>query len=448
MLQIQIKKNFYNNLLILFFFFNFILWDLNFNFNFQLRFLLLLLPFFFYFSEYKESFFSKNNFYLIGIALFFFIHYFLNTNYKIDFISILKIIIFLLTIFCVTINIKIFNDNFEKFIFFSLSALLILIILEIVINILFNNFNLNTFYNLTGCYDSYLSNHSFLFNEDSHLGMVLPSFLCVGIMYGTKNFFYRKIVLVFLITFILFISLSLTTIISIIFTSFIAILFCKNLKKKMIFLSLILIFSLCLFYNARCNYKFINTSIKVLNYLNINVFNNFLLKQNKINRINLKMGDINQPLLKPENIYTNLSLAVMSNSGAIAIESVKNNFLGAGFDRYKDVFLINIDQAIKKNKSIEKSIQGDLRILNVNDASNNFTKLIVEFGVFILIIFYVILKFLLNININSYLKLFLFSIIFIQFFFRGAGYFNGGFITSLILIFLMHFSKEIKEEDE
>ena len=63
---------------------------------------------------------------------------------------------------------------------------------------------------------------------------------------------------------------------------------------------------------------------------------------------------------------------------------------------------------------------------NNKDGANNFNKLIVEFGIFGLIIYLFIFLFLINKKISIELKLFYFPFILTQSL-RGAGYFNGGF---------------------
>ena len=69
--------------------------------------------------------------------------------------------------------------------------------------------------------------------------------------------------------------------------------------------------------------------------------------------------------------------------------------------------------------------------MNINDGSNNFNKLIVEFG-YINILF-IILFFIFNSkgNMNNESKIFVLTIIITQFL-RAAGYFNGGFLFVII----------------
>jgi hypothetical protein len=83
--------------------------------------------------------------------------------------------------------------------------------------------------------------------------------------------------------------------------------------------------------------------------------------------------------------------------------------------------------------------------LNYNDASNNSIKLIVEFGVFALLIFANLIYFVLNKKIPSSQRLLFGGIIAIQMV-RAAGYFNGGFILCLIITFILNYKSLTKNE--
>ena len=82
---------------------------------------------------------------------------------------------------------------------------------------------------------------------------------------------------------------------------------------------------------------------------------------------------------------------------------------------------------------------------NNKDGANNFNKLIVEFGIFGLIIYLFIFLFLINKKISIELKLFYFPFILTQSL-RGAGYFNGGF-SLILLLMLFTFIKIYKKAE-
>ena len=106
-------------------------------------------------------------------------------------------------------------------------------------------------------------------------------------------------------------------------------------------------------------------------------------------------------------------------------EIVKKNIFGVGFDKYKS----NL-----KNDLFEfrYSISGKL---NNQDASQNFSKGLSEFGILYIYIFIYIYMFTKSKTISIHLKNFFIPIILVQLFIRGAGYFNGGFLISFLFIF-------------
>ena len=84
--------------------------------------------------------------------------------------------------------------------------------------------------------------------------------------------------------------------------------------------------------------------------------------------------------------------------------------------------------------------------LNYNDGSANLPKLITEFGYFSLIFFGLIFLFLFNNKLSTSKKIFFLSLIGTQLL-RGAGYFNGGFIFSFIIIIYTIFDLEYKKDN-
>ena len=65
--------------------------------------------------------------------------------------------------------------------------------------------------------------------------------------------------------------------------------------------------------------------------------------------------------------------------------------------------------------------------INNEDGSINFTKIIVEFGIFSIFLVVIFTIFIFSKRIPLRDKIFLFPFVFVQVFLRGAGYFNGGF---------------------
>ena len=124
----------------------------------------------------------------------------------------------------------------------------------------------------------------------------------------------------------------------------------------------------------------------------------------------------NNIALENQNIYSaSLSQAVYVNSFKILLVSIKDNFFGYGIGNYSQVFLKNVENT-SKNLTKDKDVNEIVPILNINDASNNFAKIIVEFGIFSLVIFFSILFFVLSNKIKFEIKVFVTILIVTQIF--------------------------------
>ena len=121
-----------------------------------------------------------------------------------------------------------------------------------------------------------------------------------------------------------------------------------------------------------------------------------------------------------------MSIETFLTSLQIAFKTIKNNPFGVGFNKYQEAHKKFIDEVILLDPEIRKN--------NIYDGSSNISKLVTEFGIFgiifIITFIYTTLKFK---KIESK-KIFLISIIFLQFL-RGVGYFNGGFLLLAIIYF-------------
>jgi hypothetical protein len=123
---------------------------------------------------------------------------------------------------------------------------------------------------------------------------------------------------------------------------------------------------------------------------------------------------------KDQSIKINLSGEVLRTSFVVAKKAFFNKPLGYGFNNYNEAYEQFIDEIAIYN--------WETRGLNTKDASNNFSKIVTEFGIFSLFFFYFVISFFFSKNIDSKIKIFLILPIIIQLFIRGSGYFNGGFI--------------------
>ena len=149
------------------------------------------------------------------------------------------------------------------------------------------------------------------------------------------------------------------------------------------------------------------------------IINYFIVKNNFLFSVNI------------DSSINDHTSAVLINSFKVAYHAIKERPFGWGFNNYQSAF----------NKfMIEKIVPKFPQIyyLNHNDGSNNFIKLIVEFGVLSLIVFFNLIYFTLNRKISPSQRILFGGIILIQMM-RGAGYFNGGFIFCLVFTFILNY---------
>ena len=137
----------------------------------------------------------------------------------------------------------------------------------------------------------------------------------------------------------------------------------------------------------------------------------------------------------------NLSSAVYFNALSNLKTSIFEKPFGWGFNQYKKAFenynnKLTHEKLIKAEGKLSKQSLDYLNYLNDKDGTNNFVKIIVEFGFFGIFIYFFVFLFLVNKNLPLELKFFYLPIVFSQSL-RGAGYYNGGFI---LIIFLMLFT--------
>ena len=212
------------------------------------------------------------------------------------------------------------------------------------------------------------------------------------------------------------------------------ILFLSNLNKSIRLILLSIIFALC-YVNPSITlvaglmalvfaitFMFWETKKKLILFMSV-IFLIIVSNKQVLNQKN-KIFDI---FTKPQII--NLSSEVYLASFFIAKKAIFTKPFGYGFNNYHQAF----DEFIEDFKPANK----DVLVLNRKDASNNFSKIITEFGVLSFFYFYLLISFFFKKNIDNRTKLFLIIPVIIQTLFRGAGYFNGGFLLFVIYIFLL-----------
>ena len=137
-----------------------------------------------------------------------------------------------------------------------------------------------------------------------------------------------------------------------------------------------------------------------------------------------------------ENNNINLSTEVYKTSFLVAKNTIFYKPLGYGFNNYSEAFDKFVGDPIIYNKEV--------LLLNKKDASNNFSKIVTEFGIFSFFFFYFLISFLFNNKIDNKIRIFLALPIIIQTFVRGAGYFNSGFVLFVFFAFVLWIKTYLK----
>ena len=453
------------------------LWDINFN-NLNLKFFLypLLIVFFvFNFKNYSLILLSK----IALINLLILLHQFYFAEVKtLNLKNVFEIFsIFLLYFFCLSYY-KIFINNVDSIIkFFIIFFIMSLFISGIV------NFSTITNYDFTSLcsYKFSLLNEKYLFKEKSHLGMVsvgIASYLLYTFN-KIKKIYLKIITSIFLI--LLFINSSTLFLLSFVVSNCIIFIFnFKNLNKNSIpalIISFIFIFLLSNSTECSKRFKHVSDTLEVYKIAN-EINNEFLTLNNKNfnkgikqtkkntteNELNIKTDNeindetlalnyknfneeikrlkkIRENELKKEiesNLTNNFTTQVHIRALMIAKKSIINSPFGFGFSQYNIAHKKYSDELVTINPAANN--------LNLNDGTNNFVKLVTEFGFLSFFFFIICFLFLKNKNINFELKLFILPFLISQGM-RGAGYWNGGFLFIFMIVVILLIKNINKHEN-
>lgn len=377
------------NYLICFFFSSYIfLWGIIFDFI-QLRFfiLFLIIPILFNIDRVIALKFLK--YFIISTVVV--IHYLIQAD-----VIIFKYVFSILIIFFIFI----IFDLYKQLFFENLNKVIFFFFIFFFISTFFQFFsyenNLKKISNI--CLDCFLT-LSFFYKENSHFALTAPSvFFYLLFISNFNKFINYFLMIIFLLICIL--NSSLTLYIGLILLTFLTLcLKIKFYRPQKIVLSFIFFFLI---------FKFITDDRAV------NKVKNFFYVDNKIN----------------------LSTEVYITSLLVSKNALLNKPFGYGFNNYSDAFdefTINLNF---QNKEV--------LLLNRNDASNNFSKILTEFGIFSIFFLYFLISFFLSNKIENKIKIFLILPILIQTFIRGAGYFNGGFLLFSFYAFFLWFKISFK----
>ena len=442
------------------FFGKFYIFDTN-VFSFKI---LIIFPFLLYFiNNYKLI--IKQNLIIIYIGFFLFVHLIFNLELNSFFFKNFFKLLFILSVLIVCWSYNHFiSKNLKNIIY----LFLVIIFFSFILDIIFlgtENFKTKYFFIL----------NSYIFLENSHLAMSILPVIFFLIFSEKSKFLYLNIILgISLTTFSLIFFYSTTLFLGFFVILFFSLLFSFGEIKKRFFLITVLLISIFSSAQVR-NYILKNNSLTLdrdikISSLNIIVkkiyakkFNEILYtadienynydiknkiskqdlydlwkKQTKVNIRDFLIRNYDNLPTEPIKIKYDASTNVLINSAMVTFFSLKKKFYGYGINNYELAFA---EQMLSEN-IIVSTYEKIIYLLNYNDAASNFFKLLTEFGIFSLIIGYIIFKYFINNKVPIGEKLFFISIILIQFC-RGAGYINGGFVFALGMILNQQYIKNI-----
>ena len=378
---------------------------------------------------------------------------------KIIFKLIYQSIVIGLTILIVSYYKIFLINNMPKILDFSVFIFVSLIILFEIFHsgILFDT--------LFKCDLGFFYNTKFLFEESSHFA-IIASPIIVFFIYNIKNYKNNFFILITYLIFLIFCFgiFNLTFFLSIMSSMIIVLIVCKNIEVISKYLFLILITISCiLFFTDKTKIPFYQKCTSD----SIGIAKKYsLFKINK--ERNFFKGRVENEKAKFFSIFKknnhNLSTSIYVYSLYVAKKSLSENIFGVGLNNYK-IYRNKLDSSLeiefedkldsfnkgKRYKIIKfkEKYMPNLRALildfNKNTGSNNFSKMSTEFGFFSIFILFLIFIFSFSKEIDENIKVFFIPLIFIQTFIRGTGYFNSGFLISLIIMLVIIISFLVKK---
>ena len=397
-----------------------------------------------------------------------------------------------LTIILVFLNFDIILKNLQNYIlisfytvvfyYFTFVPIKVFIVFKDTQNIIYDIWNLLVYKFTIYCNGLTINNLNLIFNENSHLGMVFPALHFYYILKSKNNIYvYLLFNALSLCIIVLFSSLTmLVSYLICISLYFLFFLFKKvKLKKNSVLIILILSTFIPIFLSSftGCKIKFFDIAYSLLfkedsvsitkqiektidkeNYKPSKV-NKILekifieIKKDKVNKIlekifieikkdndQDKINNKQYTILKDGLLdhHPNVSSLTYSKHLKMSLISLVDKPLGWGLNNYASAFF-NYSNKIEDLSGLH--FKNRHMNANYSDGSSNLFKLLVEFGLVSIFIFFIIYKFIKS-NVDPILKIFILGLIFTSFV-RAAGYFNSAFLLCIIIMIASSY-KEFK----
>lgn len=179
-------------------------------------------------------------------------------------------------------------------------------------------------------------------------------------------------------------------------------------------------------------FKMILNEYKDLANISLEEYEDLEQSKSSLNKI-INENKVKNLIFKSMNVTTIVHL----NHYMVAFEALEKNPMGYGFQNYKKAAI----EFSEENQIVDE--HSNLQYLNINDGSNNFNKILVEFGYLTVLMVILFFYFHFKTDLNNNSRIFIFTILITQLF-RAAGYFNGGFLFVVIVGTLSIFIKQKK----
>lgn len=292
----------------------------------------------------------------------------------------------------------------------------------------------------------FISSYEFLFQENSHFAMAsVPVIIFFIYLIIEKKISINSIIVILIFILISILKMSATLIFGLIVSSIVLIFF-EYKRISFLLFSVLLFLSFILFYvfsqDVICLQK-INPRFNDVSILDKEktIQKSFFEKVDKIFASNFIKIDKNKTYKKYkvddrilDNSHGSTTSMVFFHALNITSESFLKKPFGWGFQRYEDAFF----EYNKKNPDI---LFEEVYKFNAQDGTNNFFKIMTEFGIFGFIIYLILAYSLISKKISTENKFFLFPFLITQSL-RGVGYFNAGFILILFIVLVLQFKKK------
>ena len=162
--------------------------------------------------------------------------------------------------------------------------------------------------------------------------------------------------------------------------------------------------------------------------------NPFLDKTNKNKSINTSKI-IDKIYKADKKSVINITTFTYLTNIKLAIDSLLKKPLGYGFNNYEVAYNKYVSEVLFVKKYYKPAIG-----LNRNDGGSTLLKMVVEFGYISFLLLLPVIYFAFDKKISLNNRVFLSTLILTQLI-RGVGYFNGGFILILLIIYLALFKR-------